>query len=139
MSACNHMHDHTQFQCDIDDVESVSVHYSQLSLTHFRAETNIRKTSDQTTNECPDKKFLRSSSSIGLLSMISVTAIWATHKVYWAGDKTGMGVSSLFRPPATLDRNNSVTVAPVHFLFCYNKPEVESFRSRVRLSKSSQN
>ena len=67
------------------------------------------------------------------------TAIWATHKVYWAGDVTGMGVSSLFRSPATLDLNNSVTVAPVHFLFCYNKPEVESFRSRVRLSKSSKN
>ena len=50
-----------------------------------------------------------------------------------------MGVSSLFRSPATLDRNNSVTVAPVHFLFCYIKPEVESFRSRVRLSKSSKN
>ena len=51
----------------------------------------------------------------------------------------GGGVSSLFRSPATLYRNNSVTVTPVHFSFCYNKPEVESFRSRVRLSKSSKN
>ena len=71
--------------------------------------------------------------------LMLLTAIWTAHKLYWAGDVTGVGVSSLFRSPATLDRNNSVTVAPVHFLFCYNKPEVESFRSRVRLSKSSEN
>ena len=51
----------------------------------------------------------------------------------------GDGGFQSFQVPATLDRNNSVTVAPVHFLFCYNKPEVESFRSRVRLSKSSKN
>ena len=40
---------------------------------------------------------------------------------------TGMGVSSLFRSPATLDRNNYVSVAPTNFLFYYKKPEVESF------------
>ena len=85
------------------------------------------------------KVFPVSSSSFVRKTTGRNTAIWATHKVYWAGDVTGMGVSSLFRSPATLDRNNSVTVAPVHFLFCYNKPEVESFRSRVRLSKSSKN
>ena len=67
------------------------------------------------------------------------TAIWAAYEVYWAGDVTGVGVSSLFRFPATLDRNNSVTVAPTNFLFYYKKPEVESFRSRGRLSKSSKN
>ena len=67
------------------------------------------------------------------------TAIWAAYKVYWAGDVTGVGVSSLSRSPATLDRNNSIAVAPIHFLFCYKKPEVESFRSKGRLSKSSKN
>ena len=70
---------------------------------------------------------------------IPATAIWAAYKVYWAGDVTGMGVSSLFRSPATLDRDNSVSVAPTNFLFYYKKPEVEGFRSRGRLSKSSKN
>ena len=63
----------------------------------------------------------------------------AAYKGYWAGGVTGVGVSSLFRSPATLDRNNSVTVAPIHFCFALKKPEVESFRSRGRLSESSKN
>ena len=46
---------------------------------------------------------------------------------------TGMGASSLFRSPATLDRNNSVSVAPTSFLFYYKKAEVESFGSMGRL------
>ena len=88
----------------------------------------------------PSARVLFAGGSLGACrTSVSRTAIWAAHKVYWAGDVTGVGVSSLFRSPATLDRNNSVTVTPVHFLFCYNKPEVESFRSRVRLSKSSKN
>ena len=27
VNVCNHMHDHSRFQCAIDDIESVSVHY----------------------------------------------------------------------------------------------------------------
>ena len=68
-----------------------------------------------------------------------VTAIWAAYKKYWGGDVTGVRVSSLFRSPATLDRNNCVTVAPTHFLFCYKKADVGSFPSRGCLSQSSKN
>ena len=60
-----------------------------------------------------------------------------------AGDVTGVGVSSLFRSPATLDRNNSVSVALLTSCFAIKNLSSRAFdrgvacRNRARIDRET--